>query len=172
MNKMIRSSLMFVVLSLLVYQTSYAQDTDLPEELGTAQGVHKIHLSVEEIPNAFRDIEYIYLKKKPGTNTADPPTDEAGRVFIAGELKLSGGDTFKFKTAHFVRTADGDYKWIFFETEKRHGVWYTFTGEYLENRIYDERRKSYTRIKGTLVKYSNGTKVASDDLPFFEWAEL
>lgn len=172
LSKMIGSLLMIVGLSLLIYQTSYAQETDLPEELGTAQGIHKIHLSVEETPRAFRDIEYIYLKKKPGTNTADPPTDEAGRVFIAGELKLSGGDTFKFKTAHFVRTANGDYKGIIFETEKSHGVWYTFTGEYLENRIYDKRRGSYTTIKGTLVKHSNGTILASDELPFFEWAEL
>lgn len=165
--------IMFVVLTGIILTTNIISQTenDLPEELGTALGIYKINSSGEKAKKVA-DFLHFNLKKFPGQDTDNPEIDNAGKVFVDGEVKTTNGTIFKFKKAFLKRRASGEYENIEFETVESNGLSYTFKGKFLEKEVQEEEGGNYTKIRGILTKYKNGKKLDSYELPFFEYAIL
>jgi hypothetical protein len=177
MKTFARKLFMFTValffINILCSKVLSQYDPDLPESLGRCLGVYKINSKI--IPKEFSDFEYFYFDKLPNQDTDNPRRDSENRVFIRGKVKLKNNQILMLKWA-FVRSIsingdDDNYKDIEFETEKVGGLSYRFKGEFLEEKIQEEKG-SYTKAKGVLTKYRQDNKIAESKLKFFEYAEL
>lgn len=165
-------ALLTVCIMMIAVGEGSPQESDLPEELGTALGVHRIHLGIDEVPEGFRDIEYIRFMRPDGEQAKDISFIGDRRVQISGEIRLRSGRIFPFLEAYFRLTEDDRFQGICFETETIDKERFTFSGEFLKERVYNEKIGGFTRMKGVLRRY-RGTEVFTlPKLPFYQYAEL
>lgn len=153
-------------------RTANAQsDTDLPDELGTALGIYRMNVQGKE-SRGFGSVISFQFEQCPGQDIENPIIHKDHTVKICGSLVTADGDSYKFKKALLRIGSTGEYEGIMFDTMLVDHIRFSFRGRFLKDAVEEFPRGPYTNVRGVLVKYSRRKKVASQQLPFYEDAEM
>lgn len=164
----------FLFISLPKTQAQEPKETDLTDNL-----VHYLGLYVFNLPNCskpvmFEKIRWISIKEFPNQDIDNPKTDAQGYTKITGYIETIDDERFKFRKATLKKNKAGNYEEFEFETKKINGIYYTFSGKFLDDEVQEKEGGSYTKMRGRLYKYRKGKLFAITDelVPFSEYAIL
>ncbi len=167
MNKLIAGQL---VLAFLLSNTLMRgiELGGLAFQFSTEPGVYLTPYRLSERPpNGLEEFDSFYLERLPGEEQ-EIVVNRRGDVPIGGAIHTKRGD-YKFKSAKLIK-GKRCYERLMFTTTKANGISYRFDGRYLENA--DEVNGQYITLRGTLIKFKGGRRVASGKLGLYQWVKL
>jgi hypothetical protein len=113
----------------------------------------------EDLPKGLRDIDFINIEANEWNESDDeiPPKPIAPKGFI-GISKKSGLSELKFTKISL------NNRLITFETERKNGIHYSFTGEFPKEQ--NDGNEWSVDLKGLLRKYRDGKQIAKISVRF------